>query len=146
MALTQDVISIAFWSHFVTSRNKSNRIIVCDSSDAELSLLLIGVEDLFYQPYNGLIHGPEEFAEGLALGVTSVFSHAIDGVTGAAGRITGTLGKGVAALTFDDEYQRKRQEEQNRKPQNFGEGMARDSPMETRLSDPTPRVYWVQIS
>uniref|UniRef100_A0AC35TVZ0 VPS13_C domain-containing protein n=1 Tax=Rhabditophanes sp. KR3021 TaxID=114890 RepID=A0AC35TVZ0_9BILA len=45
------------------------------------------------QPYNGLIHGPEEFAEGLAIGVTSVFSHTIGGVTGAAGRITGTWEK-----------------------------------------------------
>uniref|UniRef100_A0AC35UD47 Uncharacterized protein n=1 Tax=Rhabditophanes sp. KR3021 TaxID=114890 RepID=A0AC35UD47_9BILA len=47
----------------------------------------------------------------------------------------------ISLSSFDDEYQRKRQEEQNRKPHNFDEGMARDSPMKTRLSDPTPRVY-----
>lgn len=40
-------------------------------------------------------------------------------------RITGTLGKGVAALTLDAEYQRKRQEALNRRPQNFGQGMVR---------------------
>uniref|UniRef100_A0AC35UF97 ATG_C domain-containing protein n=1 Tax=Rhabditophanes sp. KR3021 TaxID=114890 RepID=A0AC35UF97_9BILA len=31
----------------------------------------------------------------------------------------------ISLSSFDDEYQRKRQEEQNRKPQNFGGGMAR---------------------
>ncbi|KAE9550830.1 hypothetical protein FO519_005958 [Halicephalobus sp. NKZ332] len=84
-----------------------------------------GVEDLFYQPFQGAIQGPEEFAEGLALGVTSLFGHAVGGAAGAVSRITGTLGKGVAALTLDEDYQRKRQEAINRKPQNFGEGISR---------------------
>ncbi|KAK6731863.1 hypothetical protein RB195_007989 [Necator americanus] len=87
--------------------------------------LSAGVEDLFYQPFQGLIQGPEEFASGVALGVQSMFGHAVGGAAGAVGRITGTVGKGVAALTFDAEYQRKRQEDLNRRPQSFGEGMAR---------------------
>ncbi|EPB77680.1 zinc finger, C4 type [Ancylostoma ceylanicum] len=87
--------------------------------------LSAGVEDLFYQPFQGLVLGPEEFATGVALGVQSMFGHAVGGAAGAVGRITGTVGKGVAALTFDAEYQRKRQEDLNRKPQSFGEGMAR---------------------
>lgn len=36
-----------------------------------------GVTDLFYEPFQGAIQGPEEFAEGLALGVKSLFGHAI---------------------------------------------------------------------
>ena len=36
-----------------------------------------GIEDLFYEPYQGAIQGPEEFAEGLALGVRSLFGHAV---------------------------------------------------------------------
>ncbi|RCN41933.1 hypothetical protein ANCCAN_12093, partial [Ancylostoma caninum] len=87
--------------------------------------LSAGVEDLFYQPFQGLVLGPEEFATGVALGVQSMFGHAVGGAAGAVGRITGTVGKGVAALTFDQEYQRKRQEDLNRRPQSFGEGMAR---------------------
>ncbi|KAK6013370.1 hypothetical protein OSTOST_21317, partial [Ostertagia ostertagi] len=71
--------------------------------------LSAGVEDLFYQPFQGLVQGPEEFASGVALGVQSMFGHAVGGAAGAVGRITGTVGKGVAALTFDQEYQRKRQ-------------------------------------
>ncbi|CAD6186301.1 unnamed protein product [Caenorhabditis auriculariae] len=87
--------------------------------------LSAGVEDLFYQPFQGAIQGPEEFAAGVALGVQSMFGHAVGGAAGAVGRITGTVGKGVAALTFDDDYVRRRQEDLNRKPQTFGEGMAR---------------------
>ncbi|CAI4228502.1 unnamed protein product [Auanema sp. JU1783] len=87
--------------------------------------LSAGVEDLFYQPFQGLIQGPEEFFQGVGFGLQSMFGHTVGGAAGAVGRIAGTVGKGVAALTFDSEYQRKRQEDINRKPQSFGEGMAR---------------------
>lgn len=40
-------------------------------------------------------------------------------------RITGTLGKGVAALTLDDDYKRRRREKMTRTPDSFGAGMAR---------------------
>lgn len=86
-----------------------------------------GVQDLFYEPFQGAIQGPEEFAEGLALGVRSLFGHTVGGAAGAVSRITGTFGKGLAALTFDDEYQRKRQAQLNRKPKDFKEGMARST-------------------
>lgn len=38
-----------------------------------------GVQDLFYEPFKGIVQGPEEFAEGLALGVQSLFSHTVGG-------------------------------------------------------------------
>lgn len=47
------------------------------------------------------------------------------GAAGAVSRITGTLGKGLAALTMDDEYKRKRQQAINQKPATFQEGVAR---------------------
>ncbi|KAL5966357.1 Vacuolar protein sorting-associated protein 13C [Taenia solium] len=84
-----------------------------------------GVEDLFYEPVKGAVVGTEEFAEGIALGVKSLFGHTVGGAAGAMSRITGTLGKGVAALTLDDEYKRRRREEMTRTPDNFGAGMAR---------------------
>lgn len=37
------------------------------------------------------------------------------------------MGKGLAALTFDDEYQKKRRQAMNAKPKTFQEGMARSS-------------------
>lgn len=77
--------------------------------------------------FKGAIQGPEEFAEGLALGVSSLFGHTVGGAAGAVSRITGTLGKGVAALTLDEDYQRKRQEALNRRPRNFREGLTRSA-------------------
>ncbi|ESO95114.1 hypothetical protein LOTGIDRAFT_160876 [Lottia gigantea] len=84
-----------------------------------------GVGDLFYEPYQGLIQGPEEFAEGMVLGVRSLFGHAIGGAAGAVSRITGTVGKGLAALTLDDDYQKKRRQQLNKKPASAKEGFAR---------------------
>uniref|UniRef100_A0A183IKA9 VPS13_C domain-containing protein n=1 Tax=Soboliphyme baturini TaxID=241478 RepID=A0A183IKA9_9BILA len=82
-----------------------------------------GVETLFYEPIQGAIQGPEEFVEGLALGVRSLFGHTVGGAAGAVSRITGTLGKGIAALTMDDEYQKKRQEMMNRRQGDFASGI-----------------------
>lgn len=51
--------------------------------------------------------------------------HPVGGAAGAASRITGTLGKGIAALTFDDDYQKKRRQQLNKRPANAREGFAR---------------------
>ncbi len=40
-------------------------------------------------------------------------------------RITGTVGKGLAAITMDKEYQQKRREEMNRPTKDFGESLAK---------------------
>ncbi|XP_037949404.1 vacuolar protein sorting-associated protein 13 [Teleopsis dalmanni] len=84
-----------------------------------------GVGDLFYEPFQGAIQGPGEFAEGLVLGVKSLFGHTVGGAAGAVSKITGALGKGIASLTFDEDYQKKRQRNINKKPENFQQGIAR---------------------
>ncbi|XP_044259687.1 vacuolar protein sorting-associated protein 13 isoform X2 [Tribolium madens] len=84
-----------------------------------------GVEDLFYEPFQGAIQGPGEFAEGLVLGVRSLFGHTVGGAAGAVSRITGAMGKGIAALTFDEDYQRKRRDQINKRPATVQEGIAR---------------------
>ncbi|XP_058466266.1 intermembrane lipid transfer protein Vps13 isoform X2 [Malaya genurostris] len=84
-----------------------------------------GVEDLFYEPFQGAIQGPGEFAEGLVLGVKSLFGHTVGGAAGAVSKITGAMGKGLAALTFDDDYQKKRRDALNKKPATLQEGIAR---------------------
>lgn len=84
-----------------------------------------GVEDLFYEPFQGAIQGPGEFAEGLVLGVRSLFGHTVGGAAGAVSRITGAMGKGIAALTFDDDFQRRRRDQINKKPTSVQEGIAR---------------------
>jgi vacuolar protein sorting-associated protein 13A/C len=45
-----------------------------------------GVEDLFYEPFQGAIQGPGEFAEGLVLGVRSLFGHTVGGAAGAVSK------------------------------------------------------------
>ncbi|XP_026298323.1 vacuolar protein sorting-associated protein 13 isoform X3 [Apis mellifera] len=84
-----------------------------------------GIEDLFYEPFHGAIQGPGEFAEGLILGVRSMVGHTVGGMAGAVSKITGAMGKGIAALTFDRDYQRKRQEQLNIQPATLQEGLAR---------------------
>ncbi|XP_015795977.1 vacuolar protein sorting-associated protein 13 [Tetranychus urticae] len=74
-----------------------------------------GVGDFFYEPFVGIIEGPEEFAEGLAIGVRSLVSHTVGGAAGALGKITGTLGDGISTLTMDQEARRKRRERINKK-------------------------------
>jgi len=83
-----------------------------------------GFQDFFYQPFQGAIQGPEEFAEGLEIGIMSLIATSVGGLTGAASKITGSVGRGIAALTLDEDFQRRRQEAINRRPQNFAENMA----------------------
>ena len=45
-----------------------------------------------------------EFAEGVATGVRTLFGSAVGGAAGAFSKITGVLGKGLATLTFDEDY------------------------------------------
>ncbi|KAM4616365.1 intermembrane lipid transfer protein VPS13A [Polymixia lowei] len=84
-----------------------------------------GVEAFFYEPYQGAIQGPEEFVEGMALGVKALVGGAVGGIAGAASRITGAMAKGVAAITMDEEYQQKRRETMNKQPSGLREGLAR---------------------
>ncbi|XP_024894514.1 vacuolar protein sorting-associated protein 13C [Pteropus alecto] len=84
-----------------------------------------GVEALFYEPFQGAVQGCEEFAEGLVIGVRSLFGHTVGGAAGVVSRITGSVGKGLAAITLDKEYQQKRREEMGRQPKDFGDSLAR---------------------
>ncbi|KAI5632186.1 SHR-binding domain of vacuolar-sorting associated protein 13 domain-containing protein [Phthorimaea operculella] len=84
-----------------------------------------GVEDLFYEPFQGAIQGPGEFAEGLYLGMRSLVGHTVGGAAGAVSRITGAMGSGLAALSLDKDYQRRRRDNMNKPPATLQEGLAR---------------------
>ncbi|XP_062985430.1 intermembrane lipid transfer protein VPS13A isoform X2 [Elgaria multicarinata webbii] len=84
-----------------------------------------GVEAFFYEPYQGAIQGPEEFVEGMALGLKALVGGAVGGLAGAASRITGAMAKGVAAITMDEDYQQKRREAMNKQPTGLKEGITR---------------------
>ena len=75
--------------------------------------------------FQGAVEGPGEFAEGLSIGVRSVFSGVVGGAAGTVSKITGALGKGLATLTFDEKFQNKRRETiKRREQQNLVNGMA----------------------
>uniref|UniRef100_A0A3B3DS88 Vacuolar protein sorting 13 homolog C n=1 Tax=Oryzias melastigma TaxID=30732 RepID=A0A3B3DS88_ORYME len=83
-----------------------------------------GVEAFFYEPFQGAVQGPEEFAEGFAIGVRSLLGHTV-GAAGMVSKITGSMGKGLAAITMDKEFQQKRREEMNRQPKDFSDSLAK---------------------
>uniref|UniRef100_A0A8D0HJA7 Vacuolar protein sorting 13 homolog A n=1 Tax=Sphenodon punctatus TaxID=8508 RepID=A0A8D0HJA7_SPHPU len=84
-----------------------------------------GVEAFFYEPYQGAIQGPEEFVEGMALGLKALVGGAVGGLAGAASRITSAMAKGMAAITMDEDYQQKRREAMNKQPTGLREGLTR---------------------
>uniref|UniRef100_A0A8L0DWB0 Vacuolar protein sorting 13 homolog C n=1 Tax=Oncorhynchus mykiss TaxID=8022 RepID=A0A8L0DWB0_ONCMY len=75
-----------------------------------------GVEAFFYEPFQ--VTQPEY------IGMSSLSSPP-GGAAGMVSRITGSVGKGLAAITMDKEYQQKRREEMNRPPRDFGESLAK---------------------
>lgn len=55
----------------------------------------------------------------------SLVGHTVGGAAGAVSRIAGAMGHGLAALSLDEEYQRKRRDNINKPPANLQEGIAR---------------------
>ncbi|KAF7703592.1 hypothetical protein HF521_022599 [Silurus meridionalis] len=84
-----------------------------------------GMEAFFYEPFQGAVQGPEEFAEGFVIGMRSFWGHTVGGAAGMVSRITGSVGKGLAAISMDKEYQQKRREEMNRPSKDFGSSLAK---------------------
>ena len=85
-----------------------------------------GVSDFFYEPYNGFVSDrPQDIGIGLVKGTASLFQHTIFGLSDSFSKFTGSLGRGVAAATFDKSYQRKRRVNRARnKPRHALEGIA----------------------
>jgi len=70
-----------------------------------------GVADIFYEPYNGLVtHGSNrEIGFGIARGAGSFVKKTVFGVSDSVSKVTGSIGKGLSAVTLDQEFQTKRQ-------------------------------------
>lgn len=54
------------------------------------------------------------------------------------------MGKGLAALTFDKDYQKKRREQLNKKPANLQEGLARSG--QGLVMVPTNCAFYLYIT
>jgi len=127
---TQEQISEELSSHYTNELMKQFYVIflgldIIGNPYGLARKLTIGIKDFISQLFHGAARGPEELVEGVSIGSKSLCSNLVDGASGAASRIVGTLGKGVAILTLDEDYQRKRQETLNQKPDNVCEGLAR---------------------
>ncbi|PWZ02331.1 hypothetical protein BCV70DRAFT_172197 [Testicularia cyperi] len=68
-----------------------------------------GVADIFYEPYQGLVmHGNKELGLGIARGASSFVKKTVFGLTDSVSKVTGSIGKGLAAATMDKEFQSRR--------------------------------------
>lgn len=74
-----------------------------------LNNISTGFKDLVDKPAAGLTQGPLEAGLGLAQGATSLVSHTIAGAFSSVNKITGSVGSGLANLTMDEDYLRKRE-------------------------------------
>lgn len=84
-----------------------------------------GIESFFYEPYKvsthkilssfknhfffqGAMEGPIQFIEGIAIGTRNLLGSAVGGAANAVAKVTGVASKGLATLTFDENYQNAR--------------------------------------
>jgi hypothetical protein len=67
-----------------------------------------GVHDIFYEPLQCMLKGPEEFAQGVHKGGKSFQDNVLRGVGEAIHKASGAMGKSLAELTRDSQYLEKR--------------------------------------
>eukprot|EP00978_Attheya_sp_CCMP212_P008410 scaffold19815_cov58-Attheya_sp.AAC.1 len=63
-----------------------------------------GVRDFFYEPINGMVHGPAQFIEGLEAGTQSLARGVFVGVVRGAANMTSAFNSNLAGLTADDDF------------------------------------------
>ena len=68
-----------------------------------------GITDVFYEPYLGAtMHGNRDIGLGIARGVTSLGKKTVFGVSDSLSKVSGSIGKGLAAASFDSNFQARR--------------------------------------
>ncbi|RUS21382.1 hypothetical protein BC937DRAFT_92871, partial [Endogone sp. FLAS-F59071] len=69
-----------------------------------------GVQELFYEPYQGIIMSdrPQDLGIGIARGVGGFVKKSVFGFSDSFAKVTGSIGKGLSAATLDKAYQDRR--------------------------------------
>lgn len=68
-----------------------------------------GVSDFFYEPYLGFVSDrPQDIGIGFLKGGFSLVRKTVYGLTDSFSKFTGSIGKGLSALTFDKSFQQRR--------------------------------------
>eukprot|EP00960_Hanusia_phi_P051532 760853-Hanusia_phi.AAC.10 len=83
-----------------------------------------GVQDFFYEPAQGMMKSPAEFAKGMHKGSLSLFKNSTYGVFNAASKITSSMSKSLVQLSCDSDYAQKRQENQNQRQKQGSSNLA----------------------
>lgn len=81
---------------------------ILGSPVALLGNLGSGVRDFFYEPANALLYSPRELHLAVAKGTMSLMRNTVFSTVNATSKVSGTLGKGLAALSMDDAFVRRR--------------------------------------
>mmetsp|Transcript_29417 Transcript_29417/g.49853 ORF Transcript_29417/g.49853 Transcript_29417/m.49853 type:complete len:654 (+) Transcript_29417:257-2218(+) len=84
-----------------------------------------GVKSFFLEPTKGMVEDPGVFgfSRGVAKGSRALLESTISSAFGAAGMVTGSLSKGAALLSMDDEFIQQNKQSQKAKPKHIGEGL-----------------------
>ena len=82
-----------------------------------------GVQDFFYKPIEGMVHGPFEAGKGVVAGTGSLLKNTVEGTFGSVSKIFSSLSKSMLFLADDPEFINQREEENLEKPQNPIEGL-----------------------
>ena len=73
-----------------------------------------GVQNFFYEPYQGLVQSPQDFLIGIRRGTSSLLTGVLGGVLNSTVNIVGSATSGLAYLTGDTDYVQQRAQERHR--------------------------------
>lgn len=89
-----------------------------------LNNLGTGVKDFFYEPAQGMVHGPLSAGMGFIKGTGSLLKNTVEGTFDTVSKLANSMATGITTLTQDREYLKGRQREQARnKPKNIVDGV-----------------------
>lgn len=93
-----------------------------------------GMKDFFYEPAQGIMKSPHEFAKGMQKGSLSLFQNSTYGVFNAASKITGSMSKSLVQLSCDSDYVKKRADAQSQRLKQ-GTNLSNDNTLTSEVSD-----------
>jgi hypothetical protein len=89
-----------------------------------VNTMSVGVKEFFYAPAQGIVESPMAFGRGVASGTSSLLKATVSGFSASATAMSGAAGKGLAALSMDEEYAQRRARRRRRvRVAHVGEGL-----------------------
>ena len=79
--------------------------------------------DFVNKPIQGFIKNPLEGGKGILEGSKSLLLHTTSGIFNSIAKISGTMGHVISTVSYDEEYQKKRELMKTKKPKNIVSGL-----------------------